>query len=63
MTNGASAGAFDWRRARAMASAAAVASSSIDAPATGSPVRSSTMVWNRSSTSSRPWEISGWYGV
>ena len=46
-----------------MASAAAVASSSSDAPAQGSPVRSATMVWKFSSASSRPWEISGWYGV
>ena len=51
------------RRARVIASAAAVASSSMDAPATGSPVRSSTMVWKLSSASRRPWEISGWYGV
>ena len=46
-----------------MASAAAVASSSSDAPATGRPVRSATMVWNVSSASSLPWLISGWYGV
>ena len=45
-----------------MASATAVASSSIDAPATGRPVRSSTIVWKLSSASSRPWLISGWYG-
>ena len=51
------------RRASVIASAAAVASSSIDAPATGSAVRSSTMVWKLSRASSRPWEISGWYGV
>ncbi len=51
------------RRARVIASAAAVASSSREAPATASPVRSSTMVWKFSSASSRPWEISGWYGV
>ena len=51
------------RRASVMASAAAVASSSSDAPAQGSPVRSATMVWKFSSASSRPWEISGWYGV
>ena len=51
------------RRASVIASAAAVASSSMDAPATGSPVRSSTMVWKFSSASSRPCEISGWYGV
>jgi hypothetical protein len=46
-----------------MASAAAVASSSSEAPATGSPVRSDTMVWKFSNISSRPCEISGWYGV
>ena len=28
-----------------------------------SPVRSVTMVWKFSSASSRPWLISGWYGV
>ncbi len=41
----------------------AVASSSSDAPATGSAVRSSTMVWKSRRASSRPWLISGWYGV
>ena len=46
-----------------MASAAAVPSSSIDALATSRPVRSATMVWKFSSASSRPWLISGWYGV
>ena len=51
------------RRASVMASAAAVASSSSDAPAQGSPVRSATMVWKFSSASRRPCEISGWYGV
>ena len=51
------------RRASVIASAAAVASSSIEAPASGSPVRSATMVWKFSSASSRPCEISGWYGV
>jgi len=51
------------RRARVMASAAAVASSSMDAPETGSPARSAVMVWKLSSASRRPWEISGWYGV
>jgi len=51
------------RRAKVMASAAAVASSSIDAPAQGSAVRSATMVWKFSSASSRPCDISGWYGV
>ena len=48
---------------RVIASAAAVASSSSEAPDTGSPVRSLTAVWKLSSASSRPWEISGWYGV
>jgi hypothetical protein len=46
-----------------MASAAAVASSSRLALATGRAVRSETTVWKFSSASSRPWEISGWYGV
>ena len=46
-----------------IASAAAVASSSRDALAMSMPVRSLTMVWKLSRTSSRPWEISGWYGV
>ena len=43
-----------------IASAAAVASSSSDAFATGSPVRSVTIVWKLSSASSRPCEISAW---
>ena len=51
------------RRAIAIASAAAVASSSSEALVTGSPVRSVTIVWKLSSASSRPWLISGWYGV
>ena len=38
-------GAFDVRRAMAIASAAAVASSSSDALANGSPVSSATIVW------------------
>ncbi len=46
-----------------MASAAAVASSSIEALAVTRPVRSLTTVWKFSSASSRPWLISGWYGV
>ena len=53
----------DARRASVIASAAAVPSSSIDAFAVASPVRSVTMVWKFSSASSRPWLISGWYGV
>jgi hypothetical protein len=48
---------------RATASATAVASSSSDAFATGSAVRSAMTVWKLRSASSRPWEISGWYGV
>ncbi len=59
-TSTAPAGAFDVRRIRVIASAAAVASSSSDALATGSPVRSATIVWKFSSASSRPCEISGW---
>ena len=51
------------RRAIAIASAAAVASSSSEALVTGSPVSSATIVWKLSSASSRPWLISGWYGV
>ena len=46
-----------------IASAAAVASSSIDALAISMPVRSVTIVWKLQSASSRPCEISGWYGV
>ena len=42
-----------------MASAAAVASSSMEAPETSSPVRSATTVWKLISASSRPWLISG----
>ena len=48
------------RWAIAMASAAAVPSSSSDAPASGRPVRSLTIVWKLSSASRRPCEISGW---
>ena len=51
------------RRHIAIASAAAVASSSSDALARSMPVRSATIVWKLRSASSRPWEISGWYGV
>ena len=51
------------RRTSVIASAAAVPSSSSDAFAVGRPVRSPTMVWKFSSASSRPCEISGWYGV
>ncbi len=59
-TKTASAFARPARRTRVMASAAAVDSSSIEAPATGSPVRSATVVWKLISASSRPWLISGW---
>lgn len=51
------------RRASDMASAAAVPSSSREAPEVGRPVRSATTVWKFSSASRRPCEISGWYGV
>ncbi len=54
---------FDRRLQKVMASAAAVASSSIEALAIGRPDRSLTRVWKFSSASRRPWEISGWYGV
>jgi len=43
-----------------IASAAAVASSSIDALAMAMPVMSHTIVWKLTSASSRPCEISGW---
>ena len=59
-TRTAPAAAFAARRIKVIASAAAVPSSSSDAFATGSPVRSPTMVWKLSSASSRPCEISGW---
>jgi hypothetical protein len=51
------------RSASVIASAAAVASSSIDAPAIDMPVRSHTIVWKLTSASRRPCEISAWYGV
>ena len=51
------------RCSSAIASAAAVASSSSDAFAISMPVRSVTIVWKFTSASSRPCEISGWYGV
>ena len=44
-------------------SAAAVASSSIEALATSRPVKSVTTVWKANIASNRPCEISGWYGV
>ena len=46
-----------------MASAAAVGSSRSDAFAMSIAVRSLTMVWKLRRASSRPCEISGWYGV
>ena len=54
---------FTLRRASVIASAAAVASSSMDALAIGIPVRSQIMVWKFTSASMRPWLISAWYGV
>ena len=46
------------RLASVMASAAAVASSSMEALAMSRPVRSQTIVWKFNSASSRPWLIS-----
>ena len=46
-----------------IASAAAVPSSSIDELAMSRPHRSATIVWKLTIASSRPWLISGWYGV
>jgi hypothetical protein len=43
-----------------MASAAAVASSSMEAFAMSSAVNSAAIVWKFSSASRRPWEISAW---
>ena len=51
------------RRTSVIASAAAVPSSSSEALEVFRPVRSATIVWKFSSASSRPWLISGWYGV
>jgi hypothetical protein len=51
------------RRASIMPSTTAVPSSSIDAFAVCSPVRSVIIVWKLMSASRRPCEISGWYGV
>ena len=48
------------RLASVIASAAAVASSSIEALAIARPVSSQTMVWKFTSASSRPCEISAW---
>ena len=55
--------ALEARRASSIPSTTAVPSSSIDALAVSSPVRSATMVWKLISASRRPCEISGWYGV
>ena len=58
---------FDWfvarRRMSVTASATAVPSSSREAFAVSSPVRSLTIVWKLRRASRRPWLISGWYGV
>ena len=54
---------FDARRASSIPSTTAVDSSSMDAFAVARPVRSVTIVWKLMSASSRPCEISGWYGV
>ena len=51
---------FTLRLASVIASAAAVASSSIEALAIARPVSSQTMVWKFTSASSRPCEISAW---
>ena len=51
---------FELRCAMVIASAQAVASSSSEALAISSPVRSLTMVWKFKSASRRPCEISGW---
>ena len=48
------------RSASVIASAADVASSSIDALAIAMPVRSVTIVWKLTSASMRPCEISAW---
>ena len=62
-TKNAGAACLVERRMSVIASAAAVDSSSIDALAISIPVRSVTIVWKLRSASSRPWLISGWYGV
>ena len=46
-----------------IASAAAVASSSIEQLASEKPVREEIIVWKLMSASRRPWVISAWYGV
>jgi hypothetical protein len=53
----------DEETSRAIASPAAVASSSSDALATSIAVRSVTIVWKLINDSSRPCAISAWYGV
>ena len=52
--------ALTVRLASVIASAAAVASSSMEALAIGMPVSSATMVWKFTSASMRPWLISAW---
>jgi len=54
------AGCWLTRRHSVIASAAAVASSSIDALAIAIEQRSQIIVWKLTSASSRPCEISGW---
>ncbi len=51
---------FEARRATSMPSTTAVDSSSIEALAVASPVRSVTIVWKLMRASRRPCEISGW---
>ena len=51
------------RRTSVIASAAAVPSSRSEEFEVGRPARSATTVWKLMRASSRPWEISGWYGV
>ena len=51
------------RRETVIASAAAVGSSSIDAFESDNAVISQITVWKAKIASSRPCEISGWYGV
>ena len=53
-------GSHTYLKQRAMASAAAVASSSSEALATSMAVRSHTMVWKLVRHSSRPWASSAW---
>ena len=48
------------RLAKVMASAAAVASSNMEALAMGMAVKSQIMVWKLTKASMRPWLISAW---